>query len=107
MLACLERNVPLITVENPSVLSVMAEALGLSQGVLQASSYSEAAGPVLALREGLSPASLGALTSVATVELMPGGSVESSIRALPLRGGVYRLLRALHRGEQRAKRPNS
>ena len=59
VLACLERNVPLITVENPSVLSVTAEALGLSQGVLQASSYCEAAGWVLALREGLSPVSLG------------------------------------------------
>ena len=59
VLACLERNVPLITVENPAMLSVTADALGLSQGVLQASSYSEAAGLVLALREGLSPASLG------------------------------------------------
>ncbi len=59
VLACLERNVPLITVENPSVLSVSADALGLNQGVLQASSYSEAAGLVLALREGLSPASMG------------------------------------------------
>ena len=59
VLACLERNVPLITGENPSVLSVTADALGLSQGVLHASSYSEAAGLVLALREGLSPASLG------------------------------------------------
>ena len=45
--------------ENPAVLSVTADALGLSEGVLQASSYSEAAGLVLALREGLSPASLG------------------------------------------------
>ena len=52
VLACLERNVLLITVENPAVLSVTADALGLSQGVLQASSYSEAAGLVLALREG-------------------------------------------------------
>ena len=59
VLACLERNVPLITVENPAVLSVTADALGLSQGVLHASSYSEAAGLVLALREGLSPPSLG------------------------------------------------
>ena len=59
VLACMERDVPLITVENPSVLSVTADALGLSQGVLWASSYSEAAGLVLALREGLSPASLG------------------------------------------------
>ena len=59
VLACLQRNVPLITVENPAVLSVTADALGLRQGVLQAISYSEAAGLVLALREGLSPASLG------------------------------------------------
>ena len=58
VLACLERNVPLIAVENPSLLSVTADALGLSQNVLHASSYSEAAGLVLALREGLSPASL-------------------------------------------------
>jgi hypothetical protein len=54
-----ERNLPVVCVANPSVLSVSAEALGLSQGVLHASSYIEAAGLVLALREGLSPASLG------------------------------------------------
>ena len=59
VLACVERNLPVVCVANPSVLSVSAEALGLSQGVLHASSYSEAAGLVLALREGLSPASLG------------------------------------------------
>jgi hypothetical protein len=58
VLACVERNLPVICVANSSVLSVTADALGLSQGVLQASSYSEAAGLVLALREGLSPASL-------------------------------------------------
>ena len=58
VLACVERNLPVITVANPSVLSVTADALGLSQSVLQASSYSEAAGLVLALREGLTPASL-------------------------------------------------
>ena len=58
VLACLERNVPLITVENPSVLSVTAEALGLETPLLKANSYAEAAGLVLALREGLSPASL-------------------------------------------------
>ncbi len=58
VLACLERNVPLITVHNPSVLSVTAERLGLGGSVLQARSYAEAAGLVLALREGLSPASL-------------------------------------------------
>ena len=59
MLACVEHNLPVVCVANPSVLSVSADALGLSQVVLQASSYSEAAGLVLALREGLSPASLG------------------------------------------------
>ncbi len=59
VLACVERNLPVVCVANPSVLSVSADALGLSQGVLHASSYSEAAGLVLALREGLSPASLG------------------------------------------------
>ena len=58
VLACLEQNVPLITVENPSVLSVTAERLGLGGSLLQARSYAEAAGFVLALREGLSPASL-------------------------------------------------
>ena len=58
VLACVERNLPVVCVANPSVLSVSADALGLSQGVLQASSYSEAAGLVLALREGLSPGSL-------------------------------------------------
>lgn len=56
VLACVERKLPVVCVANPSVLSVTADALGLSQGVLQASSYSEAAGLVLALREGLSPA---------------------------------------------------
>ena len=59
VLACVERNLPVVCVANPSVLSVTADVLGLSQGVLHASSYSEAAGLVLALREGLSPASLG------------------------------------------------
>ena len=58
VLACLERNVPLITVANPSLLSVTAEALGLETPLLKANSYAEAAGLVLALREGLSPASL-------------------------------------------------
>ena len=58
VLACLERGVPLITVENPSVLSVTAEQLGLDGTVLHARSYGEAAGLVLALREGLAPVSL-------------------------------------------------
>ena len=58
MLACVERGVPLICVANPSVLSVTAEALGLQSGVLHASSYAEAAGFVMALREGISPTAL-------------------------------------------------
>ena len=58
VLACLERNVPLITVANPSLLSVTAEALGLELPLLKANGYAEAAGLVLALREGLNPASI-------------------------------------------------
>ena len=58
VLACLERGVPLISVANPSLLAVDQAALGLERGVLQASSYSEAAGLLLALREGLAPAAL-------------------------------------------------
>ena len=58
VLACIERGVPLISVHNPSILTVSADALGLSASVLKAGSYAEAAGLVLALREGLSPASL-------------------------------------------------
>ena len=58
VLACLERGVPLISVANPSLLAVDQAALGLECGVLQASSYSEAAGLLLALREGLAPAAL-------------------------------------------------
>jgi len=56
VLACAERGVPLIAVENPCLLSVDAAALDLE--VIPAASYSEAAGLVLALREGISPAAL-------------------------------------------------
>ena len=56
VLACAERGIPVIAVENPCLLNVTAEALGLE--VLPAASYSEAAGLVLALREGLAPAAL-------------------------------------------------
>jgi hypothetical protein len=45
-----------IAVHNPCVLAVTAEALGLE--VLKAGSYAEAAGLVVALREGISPAAL-------------------------------------------------
>ena len=56
MLACAERGIPLIAVANPCLLQVTAGALGLP--ALAASSYSEAAGLLLALREGISPAAL-------------------------------------------------
>ena len=56
VLACVERGIPLIAVANPCVLEVTAEALGLP--ALAASSYGEAAGLLLALREGISPAAL-------------------------------------------------
>ncbi|MCT0212309.1 MULTISPECIES: DUF3326 domain-containing protein [unclassified Synechococcus] len=57
VLSCAERGIPLIVVEgNPSLLSVTAEALGLE--ALAVASYAEAAGLVLALREGLAPESL-------------------------------------------------
>jgi hypothetical protein len=52
VLACAERGVPLIAVTgNACVLQVDGAALGLP--VVEASSYAEAAGQVLALREGL------------------------------------------------------
>ena len=56
VLACAERGVPVIAVENPCVLSVTAEALGIE--VIPASSYSEAAGLLLAMREGINPEAL-------------------------------------------------
>jgi hypothetical protein len=59
VLACVERGIPVISVANPSLLTLTSEVLGLSSGVLQASSYCEAAGLLVALREGISPAALG------------------------------------------------
>jgi hypothetical protein len=57
VLTCAARGVPLIAVaDNPCLLQVSGEALGLP--VINASSYAEAAGLVLALREGLDPAML-------------------------------------------------
>jgi hypothetical protein len=56
VLACAERGIPVIAVRNPCVLRVSAQALGLE--VLPAASYAEAAGLVLALREGIDPAAL-------------------------------------------------
>ena len=56
VLACAERGIPVIAVDNPCLLDVSAETLGLE--VLPAASYSEAAGLLLALREGIAPAAL-------------------------------------------------
>ncbi len=57
VLACAARGVPLIAVaSNRCLLRVDGAALGLE--VLEAASYAEAAGLVLALREGLDPACL-------------------------------------------------
>ena len=56
VLACAERGIPVIAVHNPCVLAVSAEALGLE--VLTADSYAAAAGLLVALREGISPAAL-------------------------------------------------
>jgi hypothetical protein len=56
VLACAERGIPLIAVDNHCLLQVTAEALDLE--VLPAASYSEAAGLLVALREGLNPAAL-------------------------------------------------
>ncbi|MFZ9951122.1 MAG: DUF3326 domain-containing protein [Vulcanococcus sp.] len=56
VLACAERGIPVIAVDNPCLLAVSAAALELE--VMPASSYSEAAGLLLALREGINPAAL-------------------------------------------------
>ena len=58
VLACLERDVTVIAVRNPSVLQVSSRALGLGDRVVPAASYAEAAGLVLALREGVALQSL-------------------------------------------------
>ncbi|MFM7086993.1 MAG: DUF3326 domain-containing protein [Cyanobium sp.] len=56
VLACAARGMPLIAVDNPCLLHVTAEALGLP--AIPARSYAEAAGLVLALREGIDPVAL-------------------------------------------------
>ena len=58
VLAAVQRKTPVIAVHNPSVLSVSSSALGLADTVLPAASYAEAAGLILALREGLAPDAL-------------------------------------------------
>ncbi|MFM7313277.1 MAG: DUF3326 domain-containing protein [Cyanobium sp.] len=56
VLSCAALGIPLIAVDNPCLLEVTAESLGLR--AIPARSYSEAAGLVLALREGIDPAAL-------------------------------------------------
>ena len=58
VLACLERDIPVITVRNPGMLAVSAESLGVGHQVLKAASYAEAAGLLVALREGIASSSL-------------------------------------------------
>ncbi|MGB5136729.1 MAG: DUF3326 domain-containing protein [Prochlorococcaceae cyanobacterium] len=61
VLACVERGVPLIAVDNPCMLEVTAASLALAEAgasVLPAAGYEEAAGLLLALREGIAPAAL-------------------------------------------------
>ena len=66
VLACLERQIPLIAVSNPNVMNVTSEALGINNSINSSSSknfifvrnYFEAAGVVLALREGINIASI-------------------------------------------------
>ncbi len=61
-LSCLERGIPIISVKNPSVLNVTKDSLLANEdlqvreevGILSACSYSEAAGFLLLLREGIS-----------------------------------------------------
>ena len=66
LLACVERKIPVIGVENSSMLNVNAQALGIMNEQKQikdfdyypASNYLEAAGLILSLREGISRDSL-------------------------------------------------
>ena len=65
VLACLERNIPLIVVSNSNILSVNSQSLGLqddflinNKKVLYARNYVEAAGLILSLREGINVESL-------------------------------------------------
>ncbi|WP_320665163.1 DUF3326 domain-containing protein [Prochlorococcus sp. MIT 1223] len=66
VLACLEKKIPLIAVSNPGVLRVDLDSLGIinneklkyDEDVIFADNYLEAAGIVLALREGIAISSL-------------------------------------------------
>ena len=65
VLACIEKGIPLIRVENQGVLNVTAENLGIHEpafkneyNIFNAKNYVEAAGLITALREGISISSL-------------------------------------------------
>ena len=66
VLACLEKEIPLIAVSNPGVLNVSSKALDIENSINSSSckkvvsvrNYSEAAGIVMALREGINISSL-------------------------------------------------
>ncbi len=65
-LTCIERGVPIVVVSNPGVLKVSFSSLGLHSDeeyklnscILPAKTYAEAAGLLIALREGINPVSL-------------------------------------------------
>lgn len=59
VLCAVDRGIPVIAVAaNETILSVGRAELGISDGVIEARSYAEAAGLLLALRRGISPESL-------------------------------------------------
>lgn len=59
VLCAIDRGIPVIAVEaNETILSVGGTALGIEEGVIEARSYAEAAGLLLALRRGIAPDSL-------------------------------------------------
>jgi hypothetical protein len=83
VLACAARGVPLIAVtSNSCLLRVDGAALGLE--VLEAASYAEAAGLVLALREGLDPAGLRRPLERLRVEQLPAEQPAAEPRQLEL-----------------------
>ena len=65
VLSCIERDIPLIVVSNPAVINVSSKSLKIADSealrngrILYAANYLEAAGLVLALREGVTISSI-------------------------------------------------
>jgi hypothetical protein len=59
VLCAVDRGIPVIAVTaNETILSVDRTALGIADAVIEARSYAEAAGLLLALRHGISPDSI-------------------------------------------------